>query len=281
MKIPAFLVAFLALAVAACSGTPAHGPHDTEKARQPIEIRPGFFRGYLDDAELPNSLALVPPAPVAGSPTQAADNTVSAAAYALRGTPRWRLASSDADLRFPHAAGLFACALGTDISADAMPATYRLLQRSLADAARSNHSAKDHYKRPRPFVLDQQATCTPDDETHMHDDGAYPSGHAVIGWTWASILAEADPARADAIFQRGRSLGESRLVCHVHWNSDVVEARVVADAVVARLQDNAEFQSDLATARRELAAAQAKGLAPKQDCKAEADTLARTVPGAL
>lgn len=271
MKTCAFLVVAFTLAVAAC--------HDAKPSARAPETKPGFYVGYLGDAELPDSAALVPPPPREDSQNFLADVAVDGAAKALRDTARWQQASRDADLHFPHAAADFACAVGTDIGFESTPATLRLLQRALADAARSNRAAKDKYKRPRPFVHDGQATCTPDDEAKNRDDGSYPSGHAVIGWTWAQVLVEADPARTNAIFARGRSLGESRLVCHMHWNSDVVEARAVADAVFAKLQGSAEFQRDLAQAKKELASN--KLAPPKQDCAAESRVLSQHVAGAL
>jgi acid phosphatase (class A) len=69
----------------------------------------------------------------------------------------------------------------------------------------------------------------------MAKKGSYLSGHATTGWIWALILAEIAPDREDAILSPGQAVGKSRLVCNVHWQSDVNEARIVGSAVVARL----------------------------------------------
>ncbi len=61
------------------------------------EIRPGVLAGYLLPAGLPNSLALVPPPPAAGSAAFARDEEASRKALSLRGTPRWKLATEDAE----------------------------------------------------------------------------------------------------------------------------------------------------------------------------------------
>ncbi|EKU25644.1 phosphatase [Xanthomonas translucens pv. graminis] len=87
------------------------------------------------------------------------------------------------------------------------------------------------------------------------------------------MLSEADPARTDALMARGRSYGESRMVCNVHWQSDVLASRIVAAATVAKLQDNPQFRADLEGARKEIAAARAQGLTPAKDCAVEAKTL--------
>src|SRR5512146_2488817 len=71
--------------------------------------------GFLDRAQRPDSVALVPPPPAVGSAAEAADVAVHRSQAALRDTPRWRLAAADADVSFPHAAGVFSCALGIPI----------------------------------------------------------------------------------------------------------------------------------------------------------------------
>jgi hypothetical protein len=107
------------------------------------------------------------------------------------------------------------------------------------------------------------------------EDGSYPSGHTAIGWAWALILTEIAPDRADAILARGRAFGESRVVCNVHWHSDVVEGRFVGAAAVARLHADPAFRADMEAAKLEVTAVRAKGLKPSCDCEAEAGALAQ------
>mgnify|MGYP000169686184 CR=1 FL=1 len=97
------------------------------------ELRPGILIGYLPRAALPDSLALLPPPPAPGSPAQAADEAAFLATVPLRGSPRWNLAASDANLVFPKAADAFACALNAPIGPEATPNLYMLLRRSLTD----------------------------------------------------------------------------------------------------------------------------------------------------
>ena len=65
------------------------------------------------------------------------------------------------------------------------------------------------------------------------------------------ILAEVAPERARQLLARGREYGESRIVCAVHYPSDVVSGQLVATAVVARLQANSDFAQDLSCAQQE------------------------------
>ncbi|WP_442683092.1 acid phosphatase [Stenotrophomonas sp. JC08] len=241
------------------------------------EIRPGVAQGYLDTAQLPDSIALLPPPPAAGSAAFALDEQVNQA-RSLRGTPRWEQAIADANLQFPAAASIFACAIGTEISEQNAPRLYGLLRRTRTDAAVVSDAAKHQHNRTRPFMANGESTCTPDKEAGLAENGSYPSGHTSIGWAWALILAELAPDRQDAILARGRSYGESRLVCNVHWNSDVAAGRFMGSAVVARLHADAGFRTDMEAARAELAALRASNPAPAPDCAAEAAALAQPLP---
>ena len=68
------------------------------------QLRPGYVVGYLKPMELPDSRALSPPPPAAGSAALAADEDAYRSTRGLRDTPRWALATKDADLGFPKAA---------------------------------------------------------------------------------------------------------------------------------------------------------------------------------
>lgn len=236
---------------------------------------PGLLMGYLPQKALPNSLALLPPPPTTGSAAFALDEEIARRSPALRGTPRWTLAVSDADLRFPHAAGTFSCVLNAPITEEHTPHLYLLLRRTLTDAGLSTYPAKDNYHRTRPFVLNKEPTCTPDEKAVLEKDGSYPSGHTAVGWAWALILSEIAPEQTDAILARGRAYGESRNVCNVHWHSDVIQGRFMGAGTVARLHADPAFRADVEAAKAELVAVRAKGLKPPRDCTVEAAALAQ------
>lgn len=227
--------------------------------------------GYLAPGVLPDSLALLAPPPAPDSAAFARDEEVSRTMARAADSPRFKQAASDADLKFPHAASTFACAAGVRIDARATPATYRLLGKAMIDIGLSTYKAKKRYQRVRPFVAHGNGTCFPPDEAALRTDGSYPSGHSALGWGWALILAEIVPARSDAILQRGRDFGQSRLVCNVHWASDVDAGRLMASATVARLHADTVFRDDLVAAKAELARAAAPEGAT---CAAEAAGLA-------
>ena len=217
------------------------------------EIAPGILQGYLASESLPDSLALIPPPPPEGSAAFARDEEASRKGLTQRGTPRWDQAVKDADLAFPAAADAFTRALGFEVTEAGTPHLYMVLRRTLADAGFSTYHAKNHYTRARPFMRNNEPICTPEDEEGLRKDGSYPSGHTAIGWAWALILCEVVPEHTDAILARGRAFGQSRVVCNVHWQSDVDEGRIMGAAAVARLHADEGFRRELEEAKREVA----------------------------
>ena len=265
--------ATVALALAACSNAPKPPTTLAEVG----ELRPGsgYALGYLERKSLPNSLTVLPPPPKDGSAVAAADLDTYRATRSLRDTPRWQLATRDANLKFPAAADAFSCALDMPINAESTPHLIMLLRRTLLDAGLSTYTAKDHYNRPRPFVAVNETMCTPAEDSQLRKDGSYPSGHAALGWAWALVLSELAPERTDALIARGLAFGQSRVICGVHWQSDVDAGRLMAAATVAKLHSNETFRAQMAKAREEIAAARANGRKSALDCNAEAAVLGR------
>jgi acid phosphatase (class A) len=262
----------LAAVLTGCTGGPSSTAIPADK--DVPQLRPGMMAGYLDRKQLPDSRALLPPPPAPGSPAQAADDAAFRATVAQRNTPRWALARADNELRFPQAAGTFACALDATISPDTTPHLHTLLRRTLVDAGLSTYGAKDHYKRTRPFVAEKAPLCAPEEAERLAKDGSYPSGHSALGWAWALVLTQIAPERADALLQRGHAFGQSRVVCGAHWQSDVDQGRVMGAAAVARLQSDPVFRAQLDAARAEVVAQRAKGARPAAAaCAAEAAAL--------
>lgn len=221
------------------------------------EVREGVLPGYLEFKQLPNSVVLLPPPPKDGSLVAQRDEEISNAYLENKDSVVWKQAQIDAVLYFPEALQAFANAIGFEISESKTPNLYILLRRTLNDVSLSTYAAKKQYMRPRPFMVNGEPTCTPDIEDHLKD-GSYPSGHAAIGWAWALILAEIFPERSNHILDRGRAYGQSRVVCNVHWQSDVDEGRFMGAGTLARLHANRTFQADLKAAKKELATLKAE-----------------------
>lgn len=217
---------------------------------------PARAPGFLSPQELPDTLKLIPPPPQPGSAEEAADRAAWQDTRKLAGAPRWEQAIADVALRTPDAYRSWSCAADVKISAETTPRTVQLMQRVLSDAGLSAYPPKNHYKRVRPMTGNDLPACVTRES--LGADPSYPSGHASVGWAWALVLSELRPERADALLQRGHDFGESRIVCGVHYPSDVQSGRLIGAAVVARLHADEEFQAAMAESKAELAKVGAK-----------------------
>lgn len=193
-----------------------------------------------------DAAAIIGPPPEAGSPRALAELTPPTQPW-----PADRVAQAQRDNAIdPFLA--FSAVMGPGFTADAKPATQKLFRMVTMNVGPPIGVAKDRWKRDRPFVaVPTWPTCiNPDDR--LRASGSYPSGHSALGWSWALALAQAAPAKADAILTRGREYGDSRVVCGVHFPSDVEAGRTLAAAEIARLNSDADFQAAVKAAAAEL-----------------------------
>lgn len=165
---------------------------------------------------------------------------------------RWELANADVRMSYDQ----FAEAFGASIDHSKTPLLVHLLNRVEQDVQSVAFSAKSYYARPRPYQRFQMdhicgAEKAPAPEVPLNGGSSYPSGHTSFGWAAVLILAEVAPENASQLLARGREYGESRIVCAVHYPSDVVAGELVAIAVVMSLHTVPEFQQDLECAREE------------------------------
>jgi acid phosphatase (class A) len=227
-------------------------------------------KGYLTADTTPQTQRILPPPPAPGSGRQANDKAVFARTRALMGSGRWALATTDADLS-PRA-GMFACALGVTLDAANAPGLDAMLHHMAPDARAVVDPPKDSFNRPRPYVgvAGDPPICVPKTQS-LAKSPSYPSGHSTVAWAWGLILAEIAPDRSTEILRRAREIGDSRIICGVHYLSDVEEGRTNGSILVAALHANPEFQADLAKARSEVAAARAAAHPAPTACAAIAD----------
>jgi acid phosphatase (class A) len=224
---------------------------------------PTRLAGYLSAGDIDGQTVIGPP-PAADSPRGKADRSIYLETRSLAGSPRWAQAAKDNDLWNGGALERYACALGRPISPTALPRTYHLLQRVELDARTVGTPPKDHYNRTRPPIGDDRPLCVKR-EDWMKTNASYPSGHAMAGWAWGLVLGELAPAKASGLMQAGREIGDSRVICGVHYQSDVEAGRMLGAAMVSREHANPQFRADFAAAKAELAKASA---APAPSCPA-------------
>ncbi len=250
------IVFFLSGFIISCNNTTPKDQVKTEKTslfKGVEEVHPGILAGYLSEDEYPNSLKLLPPPPKEGSVAYAYDVEMSKKYTTSIDSNRLERAKKDAILTFPEAFDAFNIVLDIPISEEKTPNLYMLLRRSLADAGLATYAAKNKYSRARPFMVNHLPEYNASTEEQLRKDGSYPSGHTAIGWAWALILTEIYPNQTDAIIERGKQYGISRMICNVHWYSDVIAGRLIGAATVARLHANKDFLIDLEAAKKEVA----------------------------
>ena len=210
---------------------------------------------FLKNSEAIDSLALLPPPPEVGSIAFLNDQAMYEKGRLLRGTARGRLAADDANISSPEdLITTLSVPFGHEITKDGTPELYKLFTKMREDAGDlATRSSKEHYMRTRPFAFYGTKTCNTKEQGKLSTNGSYPSGHTAIGWATALVLAEINPERQDIILKRGFELGQSRVICGYHWQSDVDAGRIVASAIVATLHSNQEFLEQLQKAKDEFA----------------------------
>lgn len=209
-------------------------------------------KGYLAGHEVDFHTILGPP-PAADSRWDRADQQL-VEAYQDVDEARFESAKLDEEQLYSR----FEKAFGHPISAETTPKLVALLDRALLDVDATAAAAKKQYQRPRPYQRMQlHHICNKGDapvsEEHPMHGASYPSGHSVHGWTVAMILSRIAPDRAQPLMDRAEEYEESRLICGMHFPTDIEAGQVVAAAVVIRLDTSAAFRADLAKARKEYA----------------------------
>jgi acid phosphatase (class A) len=212
---------------------------------------PTQLAGYLSAHDVDGQTVIGPP-PAPDSARGMADRTIYLETRKLADSPRWKQATKDNDLWNGGALERYACALGAPIDARALPKTYHLLQRVELDARTVGTPPKDHFNRTRPLIGDERRVCIKR-EDWMKTNASYPSGHAMVGMAWGLILGELAPSRASGLAEAGREIGDSRVICGVHYQSDVEAGRLLGAVMVAREHANPAFRADFTAAQAELA----------------------------
>ena len=203
--------------------------------------------GLLDPASVDASRFLPPP-PADGS----ADNKAEfdeLRAIAARSTPD-ELAAALKDGK-DERPDLFDSTVGFDLMA--LPETGKLMTMLAEEEGGDVKAAKKYFHRIRPYRADPTVkTCAPTDPNKAAN--SYPSGHSTLAFSMGVVLAALLPAKSQAILARASEYAEHRLVCGVHFRSDIVAGQQYGTIIAFQLMENPAFKAQMAKARAELAA---------------------------
>lgn len=232
-----------------------------------VRTNPDLY--FLQADEVANSLELLPAPPQPGSILWMNDEAQYQWGKLQRNTPRGDQAAADARVNGDGVPNAFSEAFGIRISKETTPEIYKLVLGMREDAGDlATRAAKNYYMRVRPFAFYHETTCNPEQQQELSTNGSYPSGHTAIGWATALVLSEINVDRQNEILKRGYEMGQSRVICGYHFQSDVDAARLVSSAVVARLHANKNFMAQLEKAKAEFAKLDKAGKVKKSERKA-------------
>ncbi len=210
---------------------------------------------YIGVDKMPHILNCLPPPPDTASEMFQHDINRFYWGKEQRLNPeRAAIARNDAVWGYGHVLNIFSEPFGLHISQEETPEIWELMLRGINTVTQIRTEPKKHYMRQRPFMYFHEHLLTygaEEDEAALSQDGSYPSGHTATAWATALILAELNPASADALFKRAYEYSESRVIVGAHWQSDIEAGRLVAAIGYSQLHNSPEYCEQMARAKTE------------------------------
>jgi len=142
----------------------------------------------------------------------------------------------------------FSEVLGPDFTRESHPKTADFFDRLEVTANQPKNFLKDFYHRIRPY------RAFPDQvkEFVTQEDGySYPSGHSTRAWLFALVLGTLVPDHRSDFLSAAMQVCQDRVIGGMHYPSDVLESRILAEEIFRELLDEKAFMSDLEKLRRE------------------------------
>jgi acid phosphatase (class A) len=144
---------------------------------------------------------------------------------------------------------VFKSVFGPNFTGEALPITAALGVHVKNEQSVIGAQLKSRFQRPRPYQTD--STLHPACQVETKHD-SYPSGHGLTGYLEAFTLAEIVPEKRTEILARADNYAHNRVVCGVHYPSDIEASRQAAYAIFGYMLATPRFQRDLAAAREEM-----------------------------
>ena len=208
---------------------------------------------YFEPEQMPDMKQFLPGPPAEGSEAFKYDIAVYELGKKIRTTDEKaaKAAKEQSDNSIENICKQFSEPFGFEITAQSTPEIFILLRDGVITSVKSVVAPKEYYHRTRPFAYHKEGTLMPDSEGMLHQNGSFPSGHTLRGWTAALLLLEVNPDRAEQLLSLGYQYGQSRVISGYHWQSDVDASRLVAAAAVAKLHTSPRFCKQMKRAQRE------------------------------
>lgn len=203
-------------------------------------------KSYLSKEQV-DPIALLAPPPLPDSAEQSAD--IASVVAVNNAAAPGEIAAANSEKKFYIFN--FAPAIGGFFRSNSLPKTAAFFQRVHVTVQGVVDAGKQHWKRPRPFVVQTNLS-----DGEMEATYSYPSGHSAKAMVFASLLAEIFPEKREEIFATGRSIGWHRVQIAAHYPTDIYAGRALGQAIARELKKNPAFEKDLAEVKKEIAEAQ-------------------------
>ena len=239
------LAAAMSLTLAAPAAAVAQDMNGQAMAAKPVKTLHALTAADIDP------IRLLPPPPADGSDRQKAELAELRHYQETRSGGQLDQALWDDE---HENATLFISVLGPNFDLAALPQTAKLLAVVENDQAIAAGAAKKAFHRHRPWIFDDTLVGCPRGAA-KDPLSSYPSGHSTVGYTDAIVLAALMPDHAGDIMARASEYAESRLICGVHFRSDLIAGETLGAAVGVALLKSPSLQDQIAAAKAELKAA--------------------------
>lgn len=205
----------------------------------------GASQAYVQATFLPPQL--LPPPPAEGS--KAWHQQVDVVLQAQRDMPSHDLAAmkDEQHVRLEQ----MTTVLGSSFTRERLPKTFALLDRVASGTGQVVEADKKFWHTRRPYLTDPHVKLLIDP---IDDSPAYPSGHTASARVLAEVLGMLAPEKLPALRARADAIARHRVEAGVHYPVDLDGGRMLAMLIVGSLTASDDFQSDLAAAKKEIAA---------------------------
>jgi acid phosphatase (class A) len=202
---------------------------------------------FLETWAFPELLRVLPAPPEPGSLAAQAD------LEAVLQVQAWRSPEQVAYAKKIDQASVFAYSevLGPWFTAEHLPVLAKFFKWVNHDAGAAIGQAKNRFARLRPPYVDAQ--IHPCIEVPARKSFSYPSGHSTELNLEALVLSEIFPEKRESLLAWGRKAAWGRILAGVHFPTDDVGGRILAEALFAALRKNPAFQAAIENCHKESA----------------------------